>query len=123
MDIVAPPLEAGSQTPAIDLRLLTGVLLRRWKLLAMVPLFAMIATYGIMRKVPSIYRSSVEILVFNPQRQIDDSVLKLGTPFEVNASAISTEMAVMRSKSVALAAVKKLGLEKDSEFLRRSRLS
>jgi polysaccharide biosynthesis transport protein len=123
MDVMAPPLEAGSQTPAIDLRLLTGVLLRRWKLLATVPLFAMIATYGIMRKVPSIYRSSVEILVFNPQRQIDDSVLKLGTPFEVDASAISTEMAVMRSKSVALAAVKKLGLEKDSEFLRRSRLS
>src|SRR5260370_3138927 len=45
--------------------------LRHWKLIVAISLFASTATYGALKIVPSSYKSTVEILLFDPQRQID----------------------------------------------------
>ena len=50
--------------------------LRHWKLIVAIPLFASTATYGALKIVPSSYKSTVEILIFDPQRQIDAAVQK-----------------------------------------------
>ena len=105
--------------PSIDLfALLTGVL-RRWKLIAAITLASLLATYGVTRLLPSRYSSTVGILVFDPQGQIDPAVLqKPVSPFvdALSSDAMYTEINIIKSKSVALRVAKELNLDQDPEF-------
>ena len=109
----------GTQAPSIDFFAILAAVLRRWKLVAAITLSASIATYGVVKLcVPSAYKSTVEILVYDPQRQIDATVQKPISLFvdAVGNDAMNTEINVLKSKSVALRVVSELGLDTDPEF-------
>jgi exopolysaccharide transport family protein len=115
----------GAPPPSIDLFAILAAVLRRWKLITAITLSALIATYGVLKLVPSLYKSTVEILVFDPQRQIDAAVQKPISPFvdAVGYEAMNTEINVIKSKSVALRVARELGLDRDPEFQPHSRLA
>jgi polysaccharide biosynthesis transport protein len=109
----------GAQAPSIDLLAIFRGVLRRWKLVAAITLSVLIATYAVVKLiVPSRYKSTVEILVFDPQQQIDATVQKPISPFveAVGGDAISTEINILKSKSVALRVASELGLDTDPDF-------
>ena len=108
----------GAQAPSIDLLGVLLAVLRRWKLVASIALAALIATYGVLKFVPLKYKSTVEILVYDPQRQIDATIQKPISPFvdALGNDAMNTEINVLRSKSVALRVATELGLDEDPEF-------
>jgi polysaccharide biosynthesis transport protein len=120
----ATPMEdfegmGGAQAPSLDLLAILRGVLRRWKLVAAITLCASIATYGVVKLiVPSRYKSTVEILVYDPQQQIDATVQKPVSPFvdALGNDAISTEINILKSKSVALRVAGELGLDTDPEF-------
>ena len=115
----------GAPAPSIDLSALLLGVMRRWKLITAITLSASIATYGVLKLVPSLYKSTVEILVYDPQRQIDAAVQKPISPFvdAVGYDAMNTEIQVIKSKSVALRVAGELGLDRDPEFQPHSRLA
>jgi uncharacterized protein involved in exopolysaccharide biosynthesis len=78
-----------------------------------------------MKLVAPLYKSTVEILVFDPQRQIDAAVQKPISPFVdvVGFDAMNTEIKVIKSKSVALRVARELGLDRDPEFQPHNRLA
>ena len=122
--VPAAPIEytedvGGAQAPSIDFFAILAAVLRRWKLVTAITLSALIATYGVVKLlVPSVYKSTVEILVYDPQRQIDATVQKPISPFvdAVGNDAMNTEINVLKSKSVALRVARELGLDTDPEF-------
>jgi polysaccharide biosynthesis transport protein len=109
---------AGAPAPSIDLLIVLAAVLRRWKLIAATTLVALIATYGVVKLKPPVYKSAVEILIYDPQRQIDTAVQKPISPFvdAIGYDAMSTEINVIRSKSVALRVARELHLDSDPEF-------
>jgi polysaccharide biosynthesis transport protein len=105
--------------PSIDLFAILAAVLRRWKLITAITLSALIATYGVLKLVPSVYKSTVEILVYDPQGQLDAAVVqKPISPFvdAISYEAMNTEIKVIKSKSVALRVARELGLDRDPEF-------
>jgi capsular exopolysaccharide synthesis family protein len=107
------------QAPSMDLFAILGGVLRRWKLVAAIALSVSIATYGVVKLiVPARYKSTVEILVYDPQQQIDATVQKPISPFveALGSDAISTEINILKSKSVALRVAGELGLDADPDF-------
>jgi polysaccharide biosynthesis transport protein len=109
----------GAQASSIDLFAILRAVLRRWKFVAAITLSVLIVTYGVVKLVvPSQYKSTVEILVFDPQQQIDSTIQKPISPFVdyLNNDAISTEINILKSKSVALRVAGELGLDTDPEF-------
>jgi polysaccharide biosynthesis transport protein len=122
-EVLTAPVEyvedvGGTQAPSIDLFAILAAALRRWKLITTVTLLATIATYGVLKIVPSRYKSTVEILVYDPQQQINAEVQKPISPFvdAVGNDAMTTEIDVLKSKSVALRVANELGLDTDPEF-------
>jgi polysaccharide biosynthesis transport protein len=124
---VMNPIEQAGAAQAVptDLLAILGGISRRWKLLTVIPIFTLMATYGALKVFPSLYKSSAEILIFDPQRQMDDAVQKRVSPFvdAVDNVAMNTEIEVIKSKSVALRVANELALDKDEEFQPRSPLS
>src|SRR5215472_11545569 len=121
--ITATPIEyaedtRGSPAPSIDLFAILAAVLRHWKLITAVTLSVSVATYGVVKFVPRLYKSTVEILVYDPQGQIDAAVQKPISPFvdAFNYEAMNTEIRVIKSKSVALRVAGELGLDRDPEF-------
>ena len=112
----------GAQAPSIDFFAILVAVLRRWKLVIAIALAALIATNGVLRFVPRVYRSTVEILVYDPEQQIDAAVQKPISPFvdAVGNELMNTEIKILRSKSVALRVASELGLDKDPEFQSRN---
>ena len=109
----------GPQAPSTDVFAILRGVLRRWKLVTAITLCTMIATYGVVKLVvPKRYKSTVEILVFDPQQQIDATVQKPISPFvdAVGNDAINTEINILRSKAVALRVATELGLDTDPDF-------
>ena len=109
----------GGAQASIDILAIIRAVLRRWKLVAAVMLSVSIATYGVVKLfVPSRYKSTVEILVYDPQQQIDATVQKPISPFvdALGSDAINTEINILKSKSVALRVASELGLDADPEF-------
>ena len=106
------------QTSTMDLKSLIGILLRRWKLIAIVPIVVLAATYGALKLVPTLYKSTVEILIVDPKQQIDGAVSRPLSAFDVDNAAMSSEVALIESRSLALRVAKKLALDKDEEFYR-----
>jgi polysaccharide biosynthesis transport protein len=115
----------GAAAAPVDLFSIFAAVLRRWKLIFAVTLFALSATYGVLKLVPSLYKSTTQILVFDPQRQMDEAVQKRISPFvdAVDINAMNTEIEVIKSKSVTLRVARELGLDKDPEFQPRSSFS
>jgi polysaccharide biosynthesis transport protein len=98
--------------------------LRRWELVTIIPELVLAHTYGVMKAVP-VYTSTVEILIFDPQRQIDEAIQKQISPLADavdNTIAINNEIEVIKSRSLALRVAKELGLDNDNEFQRRGGL-
>ena len=109
----------GAQASSVDLLAILRGVLRRWKLVLAITLCASIATYTVVKRiVPKRYKSTVEILVYDPQQQIDTAVQKPISPFVdyLNNDAINTEINILKSKSVALRVAAELGLDRDPEF-------
>lgn len=116
---ISAPLD-NSEAPA-DLRSILGVLLRHWKLVSVFPLVAMIGTYVVQSCVPQQYKSTAEILVVNPKVQSETTVRPtVGIP---DAATMSTEIALIQSKSLALRVAKQLALDDDPRFLQRPAVS
>jgi polysaccharide biosynthesis transport protein len=115
----------GAAAPSIDLFAILSAILRRWRLVTALTLCALISTYGGLKLVPSLYKSTVEILAYDPQLQIDAAVQKPISPFvdAVSYDAINTEMNVIKSKSVALRVARELGLDRNPEFQPHSRFA
>ena len=116
MSLIEQP--GGALGPSPDLLSIVLGILRGWKWLITIPLLTMIAIWGGLKIVPSSYKSTAEILIVDPERQIDGAIQKPISPFidAVNNEAMNTEINVVRSKSVALRVAKELGLDKDPEF-------
>jgi polysaccharide biosynthesis transport protein len=111
-----------SQPPLADLLGILKAVLGRWKLVTAITLCTSIATYGLVKLiVPKQYKSAVEILVYDPQRQIDATIQKPISPFvdALGSDAINTEINILKSKSVALRVARELGLDTDPEFQSR----
>jgi succinoglycan biosynthesis transport protein ExoP len=108
----------GAPKPSVDFFAILAAALRRWKLITAITLSALIATYGVLKLKPPVYKSTIEILVYDPQRQIDTAVQKPISPFvdAVGYDAMSTEINIIKSKSVALRVASELGLDRDPEF-------
>jgi succinoglycan biosynthesis transport protein ExoP len=104
------------QTSSMDIRSVVGVLLRHWKLIAAIPVLAFAATYGALKLVSPLYKSTVEMLIVDPKQQVEGAVTRPLSPFDVDNAAMSSEIAVIESRSLALRVVKELGLDKDKEF-------
>jgi polysaccharide biosynthesis transport protein len=117
---ISVPLDNADVTQA-DLHAIVGLLLRHWKLILTVPLMAMFGTYFILGSVPSQYKSTAEILVVNPKVQSETANRPgMGGP---DASAMSTEIALIQSKSLALRVAKELKLDKEPKFLEHGLVS
>lgn len=108
---------AGEPSP-IDLSALLSALLRRWKLIAVMTVLALVASHGVLKLLPTRYKSTIEILVYDPQRQIDAAIQKPISPFveAIGYDAINTEISILKSRSVALRVARELSLDKDPEF-------
>jgi succinoglycan biosynthesis transport protein ExoP len=126
----AAPIEyfedmGGAPAPSIDLFAILAGVLRRWRLITAITLSVCTATYGVLKLKPLVYRSTVGILVFDPQRQIDAAVQKPISPFvdALGNDAMNTEIQVIKSKSVALRVARELGLDTDPEFQPRNLLA
>jgi exopolysaccharide transport family protein len=115
----------GAPASSMDLFVILRAVLRHWKLIAVITLSASIATYGVLKLVPKVYKSTIEILVYDPQRQIDTAVQKPISPFvdALGFDAMSTEINIIKSKSVALRVAKELDLDRDPEFQPQSQLA
>src|SRR5215472_13417744 len=63
----------GAQAAPIDLLSILGAVLPHWKIIVAAPLLVLLAMYGVLKIVPPLYKSTAEILIYDPQRQIDSS--------------------------------------------------
>lgn len=114
-----------SQNQKIDIWPIVVGVLRRWKMITVVMLLSLSVIYGILKVVPSTYKSTVEILIYDPQGRMEESIQRRVSPFvdTTDDIAMNTELQIATSKSLMLRIVKQLGLYKDPEFLQQSRLS
>jgi capsular exopolysaccharide synthesis family protein len=111
---IPAPLE-NAEVPPGDLRSALGVLLRHWKLICAFLLVALVGTYLVLIGMPRQYKSIAEILVVNPKIQSETTTRPLvGGP---DASAMSTEIALIQSKSLALRVAKELDLDKEPRLV------
>ena len=112
-----PAAFENAETAPADLRSMIGVLLRRWKLICVIPLLAMIGTYFVLTCVPAQYKSTTEILIVNPKVQSETTMRPAsGIP---DAATMSTEIELIQSKSLALRVAKELELDKEPKFVQR----
>ncbi|HEX3538474.1 MAG TPA: polysaccharide biosynthesis tyrosine autokinase [Stellaceae bacterium] len=116
MPDIADSRNVEAEGNAFDLRSMVGVLLRRWKLVIVVPVAAVIVTAAVLSFIKPQYKSTVEILAADPKRQTNVAEERRLSSLEVDAAAMASEVAVISSKSVALRAARELGLENDPEF-------
>jgi polysaccharide biosynthesis transport protein len=115
---------AEAKAPALDVKALAGAVARRWKLIACLTLAGLAAAHTAAGYVRPLYKSTAELLVYDPQRQIDSAIQKPISAFvsAIGYDAINTEVSIIKSKSVALRVASKLHLDQDPEFQPRSRL-
>jgi polysaccharide biosynthesis transport protein len=79
---------------------------------------ALAGAYLVLTSMPPQYKSTAEVLVVNPKVQSETTMRPMeGGP---DASAMSTEIALIQSKSLALRVAKELGLDKEPKFQERS---
>ncbi|MEA3105878.1 MAG: polysaccharide biosynthesis transport protein [Gammaproteobacteria bacterium] len=116
----AAPLQAplhDNQLSTADLRSIIGILLRNLKFILAIPVIAVAIAYGILHFVQPQYKSTTEILAVDTKRTNDPASDKRLSVFDVDQSAVASEIAVIMSQSVATRVVKQLNLDTDPEFL------
>ena len=115
---------AEAKVPAFDVKAIIGAVARRWKLIACLALAGLAAAHAGAGYVRPRYKSTVEVLVYDPQRQIDSAIQKPISAFvsAIGYDAINTEVSIIKSKSVALQVATQLHLDRDPEFQPHSRL-
>jgi succinoglycan biosynthesis transport protein ExoP len=106
---------------SFDLKSVIYTLRMHWKLITVMPVLSLIVAYGVLMVVPTVYKSTIELLIFDPRQQVDSTIQK--RVFDTDAISINTEIEVIKSKSLALRVAKELGLESDGEIQHRSRLA
>lgn len=116
------PQSSAAESPKLDLRSILGTMLRHRKLIVLVPLLSLVAAFGALQLISPVYKSTVDVLVFDPQQQLDQEVQKQLSPFvdQVDAVAMNTEIEVIKSKSLALSVARQLGLGKHQELPSRT---
>jgi polysaccharide biosynthesis transport protein len=109
----------------VDLASIVGAITGRWKLIIAFTILTLVWTYGVLQLMPRIYESSSQILIFDPESQMDEKVQTPISPFRsiADSVAMNTETEVLKSKTVALRVAEELHLDKDPEFQPHSRLS
>jgi succinoglycan biosynthesis transport protein ExoP len=104
----------------VDLRTVLGRLARRWKLFAAIPPLCLVATFAIFRSIPVAYQSEVQLLIFDPQGQME---VANGQPQEsardFDTATINTEIQVIKSTALLRRVAQKLRLDEYPEFERR----
>jgi polysaccharide biosynthesis transport protein len=118
--LVLPPPEAALEA-AIDLQSILRTLLPRWKMILAMPVLTLLATYGVLKVIPTVYQSTAGILVFDPHREGNSAIQKTESTF-VNSQALNTEIELLKSRSLLLRVAKELHLDEDPEFQAESRL-
>ena len=120
----SPPPESPPEQASLDLTWLLGMPLRRWKLIITVPLLMLLAAYGILKLIPPVYQSGVEILMYDPrQKDIDAMGPQARTNWDFDTISVNTEIAVILSDSSLLRVVNDLKLYEDPEFQRDERFT
>ncbi len=98
-DLILAPYDDGDEFaehkgPAIDVMELVLGVGRRWKLIVCLTLLGLAAGHMAARQLRPLYKSAVEVLVYDPQRQIDLVIQKPISAFEsaIGFDAINTEV-------------------------------
>jgi capsular exopolysaccharide synthesis family protein len=113
-----PAAFENAESATTDLHSILGVLLRHWKLISVVPSVALVGTYIVLLCVPPQYKSTTEILIVNPKVQSETPVrATAGIP---DAATMSTEIALIQSKSLALRVARELELHREPQFKKRA---
>lgn len=122
--VPAAGADADGQARGFDVVPILLAVLGRWKLIATLTIAALLATYGLTRFVPPVYKSTVEILLYDPQSELDATVQKPVSPFvdALSYGALTTEINIIKSKSVTLRVAKELRLDEVPEFQTRDRV-
>jgi polysaccharide biosynthesis transport protein len=125
IDLSGLPLKGRPAAPPTDLRVLIGGLFQRWKLITAVPVILLLMTGVVLHLVPPRFQSSVQLLMFDPQQAGLDAIgPQPASPSDRDlvTTALTTEIAVINSTSLALRVAKDLDLAHDPEFRRQSGL-
>jgi succinoglycan biosynthesis transport protein ExoP len=109
-----------NQLSTADLRSIIGILLRNLKIILAIPMIAVAVAYGILQFVQPQYKSTTEILAIDIKRTNDPASDRRLSLFDVDQSAVASEIAEIMSQSVATRVVKQLNLDADPEFLQSS---
>jgi succinoglycan biosynthesis transport protein ExoP len=110
-------------TPPMDIRALVGALAKRWKLIVAVPVLVLLAVFLVMQAVPSVYQSSIQVLVFDPQQAAAiSSGQETTTAQDFDTVAINTEVEILKSASLSLQVAKELRLDELPEFQLRGKI-
>ncbi len=106
----------------MDFRTIVGALIQRWKLILAVAAICLTATFFILRCIPAVYQSSVEILIFDPEWQMEAAAGQQGPHRDFDTVAINTEIEVIRSAALSLRVARELRLDQYPEFQHGGRL-
>jgi uncharacterized protein involved in exopolysaccharide biosynthesis len=114
--VVTPAIEG--QASHVDIRSIAGILLRHVKLVVGLPLVFIAAAVLILSMIAPQYRSAVQILIVDPRQPTGSADDKRLSSLDVDAAAVSSQVEVMQSRSLALTVARDQGLDKDKEFTR-----
>jgi polysaccharide biosynthesis transport protein len=106
------------QFSTADLRSIIGVLLRNLKFILAIPVLVGAIAWGVLHFVQPQYKSTTEILLIDTKRTNDPASDRHLSIFDVDQAAVTSEIAVIMSQSVATRVVKQFNLDTDPEFLR-----
>jgi succinoglycan biosynthesis transport protein ExoP len=113
----SPPPEFPPEQASLDLRWMLGMPLRQWKLIVAVPLLMLLAAYGILKLIPPVYQSGVEILMYDPRQQdINNMGPQAHSTVDFDTIYVNTEIGVILSDSSLLRVVNDLKLYDNPEF-------
>jgi polysaccharide biosynthesis transport protein len=115
---VVTPATIEGQASHVDIRSIAGILLRHVKLVVGLPLVFIAAAVLILSIIAPQYRSAVQILIVDPRQPTGSADDKRLSSLDVDAAAVSSQVEVMQSRSLALTVARDQGLDKDKEFTR-----
>lgn len=118
---IAPSSEEAPSSNPIDFAWLAGVPLRRWKLVLAAPVLTLLAVAGILRLMPAVFQSSVEILMFDPRQQdLNPGAQQVASVRAFDIIGTNTEIAIIKSQTMMEDVVKDLKLDQNPEFQQAS---
>jgi polysaccharide biosynthesis transport protein len=120
---VLQPEETPAAAAPLDLVDVTLAVLHRWKLIVAVPACLLMVTYAGLKVVPVRYQSGAQLLIFDPQREMEDSSGRQQSVRDFDTVAINTEIEIMKSAGLSLRVARELRLDKYPEFQQHSRVA